>query len=122
VLEQPAADSLTGGDRVHRDLLDMHVAVDQIGDQVGDRAARAIVGDPGAALSLVAGELGQGQRLIVGDLPHVDLREHRSGRPLDFLHDRKIVLDRSPDAHRAIIACRLPPGRQAVAIGYGFLV
>jgi hypothetical protein len=86
-------------------LLDVHVAVDQVGDQVRDRAAFAVFRDPGAAFSLVAGELGQGQRLVVGDLPHADLREHGARRPLDVLHDRKVGLGRGSDAHRAIIAC-----------------
>lgn len=102
VLKQHAADLAAGGARVHGYLLDVHGAAHDVGDQVSDRDTGVIHRDPGAVTPLVAGQLGEGKRLIAGDLRHADIAEPASRCPLDVLHDRQVTLGCCPDMHRRL--------------------
>lgn len=89
VVDEGAADAAVGVAGVDRDLLDVEVAVDGLGfgEEVGDRGPGVVVGDPGGAGALVAGEFVEGEGIVVGDLGHADVAEAGSGGSLDVLEE-----------------------------------
>ncbi len=88
---------------MHGNLLDMEVAVDAFGDQVGDRAVGVVGHDPGEPGVVVAGELIERQRLVLGDLRHPDVPEAESGSPLDVLEEGQFVQAHGSDVHGRIL-------------------
>lgn len=65
VLEQLAPDPAPCAAGMYRDLLDVKVAVDDVGDEVADRRVGGVGGDPGTACLVVTGEYVQRQRFIL---------------------------------------------------------
>lgn len=97
MVQQRPADTATCAVWVHRDLLDMEVSVDAVGDQVGDGVVGVIGHHPGQPGALVAGQLTQREWFILGDLRHADLSEALPGGPLDVLKDGQFVQVRGSD-------------------------
>jgi hypothetical protein len=72
---------------VHRHLLDVEVAVDDVGEEVADGHVGGVGGDPGATRPVVAGEYVEGEGLVVGYLRHADIAEALTGGALDVPQD-----------------------------------
>jgi hypothetical protein len=87
----------------HRNLLNVDAAVDTIGDQIGNRDVGRIDRDPGEPAPLVPDELVEGERIVVGDLPHTDVVEALAGRPLDVLQNGQLVHTRGSNVHGFIV-------------------
>jgi hypothetical protein len=103
MVQQQPADTATRAVRVHRDLLDVEVTVDAVGDQVGDRGVVVVGHDPGQPRVVVAGELSEREWLILGDLRHADVSEALPGGPLDVLEGGQFVQAHGSDVHARIL-------------------
>lgn len=83
--EQLTPDPAPGPPGMYRDLLDVVVAVDHVGDQVAGGCVGGVRGDPGPARLVVSGKYVKWQRVVVGDLRHADISKALSGGALDDL-------------------------------------
>jgi hypothetical protein len=99
MVQQQPSDTAARAVRVHRYLLDVEVAVDAVGDQIGDRGVGVAGRDPGHPGVVVAGELTDREWLVVGNLRHADISEALSGGPLDVLEGGQFVQAYGSDMH-----------------------
>lgn len=73
--------------RVHRDLLDMGVAINCVDEQVGHRAVVLVGEDPGSFGLLERGQVLDGRRLVIGDRVHTEFTELSTSRSLHVSQD-----------------------------------
>jgi hypothetical protein len=83
--------------RVNRHLLDVGIAVQEVGQQVAHRPIEVIDSDPGAAVAHIVSERLPGGQLVVCDITHPDLSEEAPGGRLDLLKSRDFVGPSFPD-------------------------
>ncbi len=88
--------------RMHRHLLDVEVAVDHVGEQVSDRPVGPIDGDPDPSGALVADQLVQCERLVLGDLRHAHVTEALARSPLDVLEGGQFLDGGRVDVHDSL--------------------
>lgn len=103
---------------MYRDLLDVKIAVNGVGDEVTDRRVGGVGGEPRTASLVVAGEYVERQRFILGYLRHADIAKTFSSRTLDVLQDGELSLMNRSDLHRGMVppsCCRQPPLFRACA-------
>jgi 8-oxo-dGTP pyrophosphatase MutT (NUDIX family) len=109
VVDQRSPHAAAGAARMNRYLLDVQIAVDNVGDEVADGGIGGIRGNPGTAGSVVTGEYVEGQGFIVGYLRHAHSAETFAGGAFDVLQERQLSLANHADAHRAIVPRRDDP-------------
>ncbi len=102
-VQQGPSDTATCAVRTHRYLLDVQVAVQWFGDEVGHRRVGVIDGDPGQAGLLVASKFTDGKRRVIGDLRHTDIPETPPGGPFYVLQEGQFVDVCCSDSHGAIV-------------------
>jgi hypothetical protein len=103
VVQQQSADTASRVVRVHRDLLDVKVAVNAVGDQVGHRGVGVAGYDPRQPGLVVAGEFIERERFILGDLRHANVSEALPRGPFDVLEDGQFVQAHGSNVHGRIL-------------------
>lgn len=73
-----------GASRVHGDLIDVRVVVDDAQQQVGDDVVRGIGGDPCSTILLIGEQRGDARRIVIGDGCHADSPKTLAGGALEI--------------------------------------
>jgi hypothetical protein len=97
VLDQGAANALTLVVRCDAHLLDVPASVDNVHEDVTDRLARIVHGDPGPAVIGIPGEHLKRSRFVVSDMVKPVLSVPLPRGPFDIAKNGQVIPDSRPD-------------------------